>query len=346
MQVLVGDIGGTKTGLAVAQTIGNKVQIDHERRYASRDYATLDALLRRYCDDTGAACDVAALAVAGPVRDGRSRITNLSWDLDAKGIQRGLGLRAVRLLNDLEAVAWGVPALGTDELAVLHPGDPQGVGNACVVAAGTGLGEAGMYWDGERHHPFATEGGHTDFAPSDEREFALLLFLKRTHGRVSWERVASGTGIVNIHTFLVEWRRAEPPAWLREEMAVGDPSAAVARAAAEARCPICVEAMDLFARLYGRETGNMALKHLALGGVYLGGGVAPKNLDLLRDRGFVAAFLDKGRMRPVMEQIPVRVILEQRTPLFGAARFMAGAQGPFGEGSPVSQERRERPLGG
>lgn len=327
MRVLVGDIGGTKTGLAVAQTIGDKVQLDHERRYPSRDYASFDALLRHYCDDTGATCDVAALAIAGPVKDGRSRTTNLPWDVDALGIRKGFGLLAVRLLNDLEAVAWGVSALGTDELAVLHPGDPHSCGNICVVAAGTGLGEAGMYWDGERHHPFATEGGHTDFAPTDEVEFALLQFLQRTYKRVSWERVASGTGIVNLHAFLLEWRRAQIPAWLREEMAAGDPSAAVARAATEDKCPICVEAMDLFARLYGREAGNMALKHLALGGVYLGGGVAPKNLDLLRERGFVAAFLDKGRMRPVMEQIPVWVILEQRTPLFGAARFMARGSG-------------------
>jgi glucokinase len=323
MRVLVGDIGGTKTGLAVAETVGDKVRLDHERRYPSRDHGSLDALLRRYCDDTGAHCDLAALAIAGPVTGGRSKATNLPWEVDALAIRQGLGLSAVRLLNDLEAVAWGVSALGSDEVAVIHPGDPDAVGNACVVAAGTGLGQAGMFWDGRRHHPFATEGGHTDFAPTDEREFALFQFLQRTHGHVSWERVASGTGIGNLHAFLLEWRGGELPAWLREEMAAGDPSAAIARAATEARCPICMEAMELFARLYGREVGNAALKHLALGGVYLGGGVAPKNLDLLRAGGFAAAFLDKGRMGPLMERMPVKVILEQRTPLFGAARFMA-----------------------
>jgi glucokinase len=325
MRVLVGDIGGTKTGLAVAETIGGKVQLDHERRYPSRDYASLDALLRRYCDDTGAHCDLAALAIAGPVRDGCSKTTNLPWEIDAGEIRQGLGFSAVRLLNDLEAVAWGVAALGADEVAVIHPGDPDAVGNGCVVAAGTGLGEAGMYWDGQRYHPFATEGGHTDFAPADEREFALYRFLQRTYGHVSWERVASGTGIGNLHAFLLEWRRGEVPDWLRDEMAGGDLSAAIARAGTEARCPICAEAMDLFAILYGREAGNVALKHLALGGVYLGGGVAPKNLELLRTGGFAAAFLNKGRMRPLMERMPVRVILEQRTPLFGAARFMAKA---------------------
>jgi glucokinase len=215
-----------------------------------------------------------------------------------------------------------VVALGSNEVAVLHSGDPDPVGNACVVAAGTGLGQAGMFWDGQRHHPFATEGGHTDFAPTDEREFALYQFLRRIHGHVSWERVVSGTGIGNLHAFLLGWRGGEFPAWLREEMAAGDPSAAIARAAAEARCPICAEAMELFAELYGREAGNVALKHLALGGVYIGGGVAPKNMELLQAGGFVAAFLDKGRMTPLVERMPVKVILEERTPLLGAARFM------------------------
>ena len=323
MRVLVGDIGGTKTRLAVAETIGDKVQLDHERRYPSRDYGSLDALLRRYCDDTGAQCDLAALAIAGPVKDGCSRATNLPWEVDALAIRQGLSLSAVRLLNDLEAVAWGVSALGSDEVAVIHPGDPDAVGNACVVAAGTGLGQAGLFWDGQRHHPFATEGGHTDFSPTDEREFALFQFLQRKHGHVSWERVASGTGIGNLHAFLLEWHGSELPAWLREEMAAGDPSAAIARAAVEARCPICAEAMELFAGLYGREAGNTALKHLALGGVYLGGGVAPKNIDLLQAGGFMAAFLDKGRMTELVERMPVKIILEQRAPLFGAARFMA-----------------------
>jgi len=325
MRLLVGDIGGTKTRLALAETVGDKVRLDQERLYPSRSYGSLDELLRRYREDTGIACDSAALAIAGPVQDGRSRTTNLPWEVDAEGLRRGLGLAEVRLLNDLEAVAWGVDALGADDVAVIHPGDPDAVGNACVVAAGTGLGEAGLYWDGQRHHPFATEGGHADFAPADEREFALWRFLQRAYGHVSWERVASGTGIANLHAFLLEYRGGEVPGWLREEMAAGDPSAAIAGAAAEAKCPICVEAMALFVRLYGREAANMALKHLALGGVYLGGGVAPKNLELLRSAGFVAAFLDKGRMAPLVERMPVKVILEQRTPLIGAARFMAGA---------------------
>lgn len=323
MRILVGDVGGTKTGLAVAEIMDDKVQLDHERRYPSQAFTNLDALLRRYAEDTGVHCEVASLAIAGPVKDGCSRATNLPWEVNAADIQRTLNLSSVRLLNDLEAIAWGLGALGTDDVAVIHPGAPDPVGNVCVVAAGTGLGEAGLYWDGERHRPFATEGGHTDFAPTDEREFGLYRFLQRRFGHVSWERVASGTGIGNLHAFLLEWHGAACPDWLSEQMSTGDPSAAIAKAAADAKCPICTEVMTLFARLYGREAGNTALKHLALGGVYLGGGVAPKNLDLLRKGEFVAGFLDKGRMRTLMELMPVKVILEQRTPLFGAARFMA-----------------------
>ena len=206
------------------------------------------------------------------------RTTNLPWEIDADLIEHILEFRAVGLLNDLEAVAWGVAALGPDDVAEIHPGGaPQqpAVGNACVVAAGTGLGEAGLYWDGTRHHPFATEGGHTDFAPLDEREFALLGFLQKRFGRVSWERVASGMGIGNLYDFLLTWHQAATPDWLAAEIAAGDTAAAVAAAAG--RCPICGETMDLFFSLFGRESGNLALKHLALGGVYLGGGIAPKN---------------------------------------------------------------------
>ncbi len=191
-----------------------------------------------------------------------------------------------------------------------------------MVAAGTGLGEAGLYWDGNRHHAFATEGGHTDFAPTDDREFALLKHLQQRFGHVSWERVVSGMGIGNLYLFLAESHHAEHPAAVATALASdGDLAAAVAVEAA-AGCPLCAETMDLFALLYGREAGNMALKHMALGGVFLGGGIAPKNLDLLRNGGFMRGFLDKGRMRPLMQRMPVRVILEPRTPLFGAARFL------------------------
>jgi glucokinase len=330
MRILVGDIGGTKTGLGVAETDGSTAVLQQERRYASADFDSLESILIRYLKETGQTpaqdCPWGAFAIAGPVQGRRSKTTNLPWEVDADLIEHILGFRRVGLLNDLEAVAWGVRALGPNDLAELHPGsDPDEplAGNACVVAAGTGLGEAGLYWDGTRHRPFATEGGHADFAPEDELELALLQHLQQRFGHVSWERVVSGMGIANIYGFLLRWRRSVTPDWLAAEIARGDLPAAVAGAAAAGRCAISVETMELFFRLYGREAGNMGLKHMALGGVYLGGGIASKNLAALRGSRFLDGFFSKGRMEPLMRRMPVRVILCADTPLLGAARFMA-----------------------
>ena len=325
MQVLVGDIGGTKTVLAIAEADTHGVRLNEERRYASQDFSSLEDIVKRYEAETGARCETAGFAVAGPVYDDRSAITNLPWDLDARHLASDLGIGSAHLLNDLEAVARGVAALGPDDLEVLHPGDPDAAGNACVVAAGTGLGEAGMHWDGQRHRAFATEGGHTDFAPRDDRELALFSNLEQQFGHVSWERLVSGMGIANIYGFLLEWHGSETPGPVQAAMAAGDKSAAIAGAAADGSCPVCAETMQLFMDLYGREAGNMALKHMAMGGVYLGGGIAPKNLELLRRGPFLDAFFDKGRMSTLMRRIPVKVILDQRAPLFGAALFMASA---------------------
>lgn len=324
MRILVGDIGGTKTGLAVADVDGERISLSDERRYSSAESDSLEKIVKRYLRESEARCEAAAFAIAGPVQGDRSKTTNLPWELDARYMERDLDLSSVRLLNDLEAVAWGVPALGEDGFEVLHPGEDGAAGNACVVAAGTGLGEAGMYWDGTRHHPFATEGGHTDFAPLDDKELALLTHLRSQFGRVSWERVASGQGICNIYQFLVRWHQADVPNWLREEIAAGDASA-IARAAGRQHCPICAEAMEMFAGFYGREAGNVALKHMALGGVYLAGGVTQKNLALLRHGDFLKSFFDKGRMEPLVRRMPVRVILEPQAPLYGAARFIVAS---------------------
>lgn len=322
MRVLVGDIGGTKTGLGIAVVQGDGVTLELHRRYPSRKSVSLGEIVTTFCDETGCDCAVAAFAVAGPVVAGRSKTTNLPWQIDAAALQKDLGFERVGLLNDLEAVAWGVPALSPNELAVIQPGAANAVGNACVVAAGTGLGEAGMFWDGKRHLAFATEGGHTDFAPTDDREFALLNHLQKRVGRVSWERVVSGMGLGNIYAFLAQWHKAvHPPAVAEALRSDGDIAAAVAEAADNGHA-ISQEAMELFAVLYGREAGNTALKHMALGGVYLGGGIAPKNLALLQGPGFTEGFRDKGRMRGLMERIPVQVILDPLTPLYGAARYM------------------------
>jgi glucokinase len=326
MGILVGDIGGTKTVLAMAEVGAQRVRIREERRFSSAEFASLGEMVTLFLDQTGVTCESAAFAVAGPVHGDRSRITNLSWDIDVSEIGRSHGWAAARLLNDLEAVAWGIPALAPDDLCILHAGERGARGNACVVAAGTGLGEAGMYWDGARHRPFATEGGHADFSPSDERELELLGYLSQRYGpHVSWERVVSGMGIRNLYEFLCSRGEGQASSGPLRATSGEDLAAAVSAGAASGRCRLCVEAMELFASLYGREAGNMALKHMALGGVYLAGGIAPKNLELLRRPAFLEAFFDKGRMAPLMQRMRVSVILEQRVPLFGAARFMVDA---------------------
>lgn len=320
MRVLVGDIGGTKTSLALADISGERIDLHEPRSYASADWPGLEACARAYLEETGLRCERGAFAVAGPVHEDRCATTNLAWVVDARALESALGLPRVRLLNDLEAVAWAVPALEPAAIEQLQAGDGSR-GNACVIAAGTGLGEAGLFFDGVRQHPFASEGGHADFAPVGDLELALLGFVRRTHARVSWERVVSGMGIANLYAFLLEHRGGSTPAWLRDEIAAGDLAAAVAHAAAREADPICVETMQLLFTLYGREAGNLALKHMALGGVYLAGGVTQRNLELLRGSGFIDAFRDKGRMQPLMQRMPVRVILDPHAGLRGAGRL-------------------------
>ena len=323
MKVLSGDIGGTKTRLAVFEARGQALTSLAEETYSSLEHATFDQVVQKFLHGRELDCKHACFGIAGPVRGGRVETTNLPWVIDAEGIRQDLGLACVSLLNDLEANAWGIPVLDDDDFFVLNSGSADACGNASVISAGTGLGEAGLYWDGVRHCPFASEGGHSDFSPRNELEMALLSFLSDRYGRTSWERVLSGPGLANIHEFLRSYRQSAPPAWLVDEMRTGDPSAAISAAALEERDPVCVEALDLFVNLYGVEAGNHALKIMATGGVYIGGGIAPKILEKLQGPSFMEGFLDKGRMRPLLQSMPVRVILNDRTALYGPALFMA-----------------------
>ncbi len=315
MTILVGDIGGTKAHLALARWEGTRIQLFQERRFSSRKFDSLEALLQAYLNEVPFSGKAAALALAGPVRADRCHLTNLGWEIQGAALAVQFKWDQVRLLNDLEAIAWGIPALEEGDLAVLHPGQLESRGNACVIAAGTGLGEAGLYWDGKTHWPCAGEGGHGDFAPQEEREIALLRWLQERYGHVSWERVVSGQGIATLYEFLCAQTGCAEAIPL-----AGDRAAAIARAAVAGTCPRCQEALHWFVRLYAREAGNAALRYLALGGVYLGGGIAPKQLHLLRSSVFLDAFFHKGRMADLLRQMPVRVILQPRTPLLGAAR--------------------------
>jgi glucokinase len=293
----------------------------HLETFASNDHASLDEMIRLFLAEHPVTVDAACAGVAGPVRAGRTETVNLAWPVDGASLATTLGLPSVTVLNDLEANAWGLGSLGPDDVAGVLGGIPDAAGNRAVISAGTGLGQAGLYWDGTRHHVFATEGGHADFAPRSELEIDLYRFLAAELGHVSYERVVSGMGLVNIHRFLVHRGGSGTPGWLAEAIASGtDEAAAISRHALEMSDPTAVRALDLMLSIFGAQAGNLALSVMATGGVYLGGGIAPKILPRLRAGGFAEAFLAKGRFAELMSRIPVHVILNQLTALVGAAR--------------------------
>ncbi|MGE5089035.1 MAG: glucokinase [Candidatus Levyibacteriota bacterium] len=321
--ILAGDIGGTTTRLAWFESVGGRLQRTLVGDYRSRDYPGLGAIVRDFVGAQRDPLDRAAFGIAGPVRAGRVVTTNLPWTVDAGELAAVLGVDAVSLLNDVEANAYGIAALQPGDFAVLNAGDADPRGNIAVIAAGTGLGEAGAIRDGQRLLPFACEGGHADFAPRDPLEMELLEYLRVRHGHVSWERVVSGPGLCNIYAFLRDSGRGTELAWVRERIEEGDGAAAIARAAIAGRCELCGQALDRLVSLYAAEAGNLALKVMATAGVYLGGGVAPKILDALNGPAFMRSFSAKGRMRALLEAMPVRVVLNDDAALLGAARYAA-----------------------
>jgi glucokinase len=317
--ILAGDIGGTSTRLALFEVPSGRLRIIVEDRFPSREYSGLSEILRVFTAAHPHPLKAACFGIAGPVREGRVETPNLPWVIEARALAGQLALRDVMLLNDLEANAWGVFTLEDDDVATLAAGMPAKDGNAAIISAGTGLGEAGYHWDRTNLHPFASEGGHSDFAPHDELTIELFRWLHRRHGHVSWERVVSGPGLVNIFTFLRDAKHGTETKALAEAIRTGDPAAAISRAALEESSELAVKALDLFVTLYGAEAGNLALKMKATQGVWIGGGIAPKILPRLRRPGFLEAFHDKGRFRAVLEAIPVRVVLNDATALRGAA---------------------------
>lgn len=323
--VLAGDIGGTKTRLALVEVNGTHVTLKREHSYPSQSHAWFDELLDDFLAASGTRIH-AALGVAGPIQGRVVQTTNLPWMIDADALQQRFGFLSCHLLNDLEATAWGLPALGEQDLLTLQVGAEGAAGNRAVIAAGTGLGEAGLYWDGERHLPYATEGGHASFAAGNPLEFELLQHLQQRFQHVSWERVVSGMGIVSIYEFLCAYRNTQAQGDLPRQMRDGDAAAVIAQAAMHASDALCVETMQCFVRLYGAEAGNVALKLMSCGGLYIGGGIAPKILPLLQTGEFLQAFLDKGRMRHLLLDMPVKVILNDRAALYGPALYAASGR--------------------
>jgi glucokinase len=321
--VLAGDVGGTHSRLALCSVGGGAPRPTVVEIIPSRSAATFGEILTlfraRHPEPVAAAC----IGIAGPVVGGRVTASNLPWTVEAGSLAKILGLPRVDLINDLEANALGIDALGPKDFAVLRAGRPDPEGGGALISAGTGLGEAGLSRGPRGFLPIRSEGGHADFAPRGDLQIELLEFLTREFGHVSWERLLSGPGLFNIYRFLRDTGRGTEPAWLADELRAGDPPAVVSRAAEEGKSELCGAALDLFVSLYGAEAGNLALKFLATRGVYLGGGIAPRLLERLRAPEFLRAFSDKGRLKPLLDAMPVAVILADQAALLGAARRAA-----------------------
>jgi len=321
--IIAGDIGGTKTNVALFESHGMRLdRIVAQRSYPSARYSSLEDILREFVAELSPRVKHACFGVAGPVAHGRVEATNLAWEVSGESLARTLGIGSVGLINDLEATAYGVEVLQPSQFYTLNPGSGHDHGHRALIAAGTGLGMAGLFWDGHNYHPIPSEGGHIDFAPRNEREYELLTYMREKLGgrRVSYERVLSGPGLFNIYSFLRDRGHGEEPGWLAEELKAGDPSAAVSRAGLTGKSELAARALHMFVEIYGSMAGNLALVLKPTGGLYVGGGIAPKIIEKLKDGTFVAAYRDKGRMSPIVEAIRVCVILDDKTALYGAGR--------------------------
>lgn len=318
--ILAGDIGGTKTNLAYFLAEGESLTLKVAESYPSQRYHNLEEVVGRMLSEHPAEITGAAFGIAGPVVDGRSKLTNLGWDVDSRSVSHLLHLDSVGLINDLQATAYGALRLAQNDTFVLHAGVPQPKAPIAVIAAGTGLGESALIWDGKQYRAIPSEGGHTDFGPRTEVEIDLLRFLTRKYGRVSYERIVAGPGFVNLYEFFRSRASYPEPAWLKEKLLSSDPAATISRAGVEGKDQVCTEVVETFASVYGAEAGNLALKILATGGVFVGGGIAPKILPMIQ-KHFMTAFVRKGRYTGIMNQMPVSVVLNERTALMGAAHY-------------------------
>jgi len=320
--ILSGEIGATRTRLAAFETEGNSLRRVVEKLYMSQEHGGLPAIITDFIRTEGIPVQSACFGVAGPVKRGRSKISNLPWTIDAGELAKQLKLKAVGLINDLEAYAYGIDALDSTDFVTLNDGSGDEEGNRAVISARTGLGTAGLYWDGFRHHPFACEGGHADFAPRNSLEMELLAYLQKKYGRVSCERILSGPGIKNIYDFLRNANKLDEPQWLREQMAAApDPPALISQLALEGKAAICDQTLSLFVSIYGAETGNCALNFLSTGGIFLGGSIAAKIVPKMKEPIFMQSFLDKGRMESLLKEMPVKIVLNDDSGIIGAARY-------------------------
>jgi glucokinase len=320
--ILAGEIGASHIRLGAFQTEGNRLQLVVQKGYDANEYSGLAEILAQFVRSECIPVHHASFGVAGPVRNGRSKISNLPWIIDSRELAKQLRLNSVGLLNDLQAIAYGIDALESNDFVTLSEGSEDAEGNRAVISARTGLGMAGLYWDGFRHHPFACEGGHADFAPRDEMQTELLAYLQKKYGRISCERVLSGPGIKNIYEFLRDTHKAEEPEWLRDQInAAHDAPALISQLAIEGKAHICEWALTIFISVFGAETGNCALRYMTTGGIFVGGSIAAKIIEKIKEPLFMQAFLDKGRMETLLQDMPVKIILNDDCGLIGAARY-------------------------
>jgi len=321
--ILAGDIGGTNSRLAAFETEGSRLQCVVEKVYPSKEHNGLPEIVADFVKTEGIPAQSACFGVAGPVRGGRSKISNLPWVIDSRELATQLRLRTVGLINDLEALAYGLDMLESKDFVTVSEGASDADGNMAVVSAGSGLGEAGLFWDGFRHHPFACEGGHTEFAPKNNVEIELLQYLMKKYGHqhVSYERILSGPGVQNVYEFLRDTGKEEEPAWLKEQLAAArDVPALISELALSHKAPICDRTLSIFVSVFGSEAGNCALKFMGTGGVFVAG-IAGKIVSKMKEPAFMESFLDKGRMRSLLEGVPVKIVLNDDSGLIGAARF-------------------------
>jgi glucokinase len=320
--ILAGEIGATRTRLAAYETEGNRLQRVVEKNYPSQQHDGLSGILADFIRTEGIPVHSACLGVAGPVRAGRSKISNLPWVIDAKEVAKQLRLNSVGLLNDLEAYAYGIDGLESKDFITLSEGAEDAEGNRAVISAKTGLGMAGLYWDGFRHHPFACEGGHADFAPRNDLQMELLAYLQKKFGRISCERILSGPGIKNIYDFLRDTHKAEEPEWLRTQIGTApDPPALISKLALEGKAPICDQTLSIFVSVFGAQAGNCALNFMSTGGIFIGGVIAAKIVPKMKDPLFLESFLDKGRMGTILKDMPVKIVVNDDAGMIGAARY-------------------------
>lgn len=315
--ILAGDVGGTNTRIALYEN----GRLHSEEKYSSKKYPELEIIIQEYLKKVGVKVSAASFGIAGAVREGLCKATNLPWRVESARLSHVLNIPFFHLMNDLEANAYGVLALGPEDFCLLQKGKGPQVGNRALIAAGTGLGEAGFYWDGKRYHPFASEGGHADFAPRNEIEVDLLFYLRKRYGHVSYERVVSGPGLSEMYQFLLDTERETESEAVAEEMKTTEPPRVISSWGLSKKDPACTRALDWFVSLYGAEAGNWALKMLPFGGMYIGGGIAPHLIEALKHGEFLLSFCQKGRFDGLLESIPIQVVMNDKAALLGAAVY-------------------------